>query len=580
MKLIPKITPEIIELLRFTPLQYMLRTLENTPMHGMVYADDAKTPSTCVVRLGCELIFGGNATPECLSYVKNKILTFEIYETYGTFYLFYPNESWQSALTALFLERCSLQERSLYGTKSTAAKIDIPSAIIPITPQLMESDVRNKEMIINEIRGINRFFKNNGFGYALLIDGEICGFCTSEYHSVNELAANIEVTEANRKKGYAKAMIAAFLDEAIGKGYKVYWEAQKDDTPSINTALSCGFQHIADYPAIFLNLCDMDRAVQEPKDYDVLNAAQKYLPDIKSIKRVPKGGSTYVYQIKTSSELCYARFLPEDCTFAVEATAHKIMTDLGVQVPQIIAYEDKEAISGQSMMLISEIPGVCMEESCPENPAEILREAGRQLALIHSIPVDGFGWIDRNSHDMLKGEKNSFLEYFDNYLADDLVCLNYYECPDEEKEQIRSYMEQAKSMLDVQSAVLVHGDFDISHIYHESGKFSGFIDFGEIRGNNRLYDLAQFSYVDSSPDRSAYYHLIDGYRETAQLTDDDLYAIELMALFIVLRFAGKKVEELIDDDLENLQDDFWYGLVRKQLERINHLQQNPKKQSS
>jgi hypothetical protein len=62
--------------------------------------------------------------------------------------------------------------------------------------------------------------------------------------------------------------------------------------------------------------------------------------------------------------------------------------------------------------------------------------------------------------------------------------------------------------------------------------------------------------------------LIEGYREVSQLTDDDLYAVELMALFIVLRFAGKKVEEIIEDDLKNLQDDFWYGLVKTQVERI------------
>ena len=116
---------------------------------------------------------------------------------------------------------------------------------------------------------------------------------------------------------------------------------------------------------------------------------------------------TYVYQARTPSEIYYARFLPEDFSFAAEATAHKIMTDANVQVPQIIAFEDKETMSGKSMMLISEISGVCMEESYPENPAEILREAGRQLALIHSIPVDGFGWIDRTSHDILKCEKGS-----------------------------------------------------------------------------------------------------------------------------------------------------------------------------
>lgn len=564
MKLIPKITPGIFNLLSFTPLQYMLRSVETAPAHGMVYADDEVNPSTCVVRLGRNLFFGGKMTSECLAYVKNKILTFEIYETYGIFYFFYPNESWRDALTALYPERCTLRERSLHSIVSTAAQTKIPSVIIPITPQLMESDVRNKEMIINEVGFINRFLKE-GFGYTVVIDGEIQGFCTSEYKSENELAIGIEVAQTHQRKGYAKAMATAFLEEAVGKGYKVYWESWKNNTPSINTALSCGFQHIADYPMIFLDLRDMDRRGRAPEESDVLNSVQKYLPDVETVKRVPKGGSTYVYRVKTPLETYYARFLPEDCSFAAEVAAHKIMTDAGIRVPRIIAFEHKEEKSGLSMMLAFEIPGVCMEESYPENPAEILREAGKQLARIHSIPVDGFGWIDRNSHDILKGEKNSFLEYFDNYLEDDLICLNYYECPADEQAKIRGYMEQARLILDVQKAVLVHGDFDTSHIFHSSGKFTGFIDFGEIRGNNRLYDLASFAYNDKSPDRSSYYHLIDGYREAARLTDDDLYAVELMALFIVLRFAGKKVEEV--DEMP--QDDYWYGLVKNQLEKLN-----------
>ncbi|MCL2774861.1 MAG: aminoglycoside phosphotransferase family protein [Oscillospiraceae bacterium] len=431
MKLIPKITPEIITLLNFTPLQYMAKRIEKIPEYGMVYTDDEKTPSTCVVRIGHILFFGGNVTPECISYIKDKIFTFEIYEIYGVFDLIYPNEAWRDALTVLFPERCKI--------------------------------------------------------------------------------------------------------------------------------------HAADYPMIFLDLRDMNRDVRVPEECDVMNAVKKYLPDVETVNRVPKGGSTYVYRAKTPSEIYYARFLPEDCSFAVEVTAHKIMAHIGVKVPQVVAFEQKESQIGLSMMIASEIPGVCMDEAMPDNPEEILREAGRQLALIHTIPVDGFGWIDRNSHDILKGEKNSFPEYFDNYLADDLICLQYYDCKPEDAAKIRGYMEQARLILSVQKAVLVHGDFDTSHIYHSSGKFSGFIDFGEIRGNNRLYDLALFAYNDHSPDRTAYKSLIGGYCETAQLTSDDLYAVELMALFIVLRFAGKKVEE-VD---EAPQDDYWYRLVKNQLERIN-----------
>jgi Ser/Thr protein kinase RdoA (MazF antagonist) len=98
--------------------------------------------------------------------------------------------------------------------------------------------------------------------------------------------------------------------------------------------------------------------------------------------------------------------------------------------------------------------------------------------------------------------------------------------------RITELMITAKHILNVQNAVLVHGDFDISHMFHSAGRYSGIIDFGEILGNNRLYDLATF--VVFYQDRILYSYLLEGYREVASLTVEDLYATELMGLFIIL----------------------------------------------
>ena len=124
----------------------------------------------------------------------------------------------------------------------------------------------------------------------------------------------------------------------------------------------------------------------------------------------------------------------------------------------------------------------------------------------------------------------------------------------------------AKKILNVQNAVLVQGDFDISHIFHWEGRYSGIIDFGEIRGNNCLFDLATFAFADRSPNRIAYSYVLEGYCEMTRLTDDDLYAIELMALFQILRFLGKKVN--------TNSSAYWYKLAKKQLNQINAVSHN------
>jgi Ser/Thr protein kinase RdoA (MazF antagonist) len=211
------------------------------------------------------------------------------------------------------------------------------------------------------------------------------------------------------------------------------------------------------------------------------------------------------------------------------------------------------------MMLVEEVPGVCIEDDWPKTHLQdILRDAGRQLARIHSIPVDGFGWIDKNSHEMLKGEKPSFDEYFREYLQHDLRTLSQYPFSGEERKRIADLVLTAQPILNVPNAVLVHGDFDISHIFHSAGRYSGIIDFGEIRGNNRLYDLATF--IGFYQDRIIYSYLLEGYCEIVPLTDEDVYATELMALFMILRFLGKKVST---DSRE-----FFYRLAKKQLDQM------------
>lgn len=294
----------------------------------------------------------------------------------------------------------------------------------------------------------------------------------------------------------------------------------------------------------------------------VYKVSEKYLEDIIRIERVLKGASTYVFRVTTHSGTFYMRFLPEDASFATEVLVHNTLHSMGVSVPRVIAFENKNEYTGLSVMLVDEIPGFCIEENCPqENLQNIIREAGRQLARIHSIPVDGFGWIDKSHQNTLKGEKHSFDEYFSEYLKNDLETLCQYPFSYEERILITDLMLNAKEMLNVQSANLVHGDFDISHIFHSAGRYSGIIDFGEIRGNNRLFDLATF--VGFYQNRIQYSYLLEGYCEIAHLTDEDLYAAELMALFIILRFMGKKVN--------SKSREHWYGLAKKQLTNITNL---------
>ena len=204
------------------------------------------------------------------------------------------------------------------------------------------------------------------------------------------------------------------------------------------------------------------------------------------------------------------------------------------------------------------------EEWPSENAREILNQAGRQLALVNEVPVDGFGWIDRNSYHTLKGVQPSFSDFFNDGLADGLDVLNQFDFSDTEVIRINELIMTAGRILDTENSVLVHGDFDTSHIFHSGGRYTGIIDFGEIRGCYCLIDLATCLLFDGQKRPLAYEYVLEGYRETTPLTDDDLYGVELFVLYRTV--LGMRVKE----SRPRLAD-FFYTRARDQLERINKL---------
>ena len=293
--------------------------------------------------------------------------------------------------------------------------------------------------------------------------------------------------------------------------------------------------------------------------------AGKYLNNIISVERTQKGQSTYVFRIMTRTETFYIRFLPEDASFAAEALAHTILLKKGVLVPCVIAWEHRNEESGLSVMITEEIPGVPAQDEWPSrNAREILNEAGRQIALVHEVPVDGFGWIDRNSYHALKGVNTTFRDFFDEGLTDSLETLDRFDFSDKEITRISELVETACRILDTENADLVHGDFDTSQILHRNGKYTGMIDFGEIRGCNPLVDLATCLLFDGQKRPLAYEYILEGYRETVRLSDNDLYGVELFVLYRTV--IGMRTKE----SRPRLAD-FFYTCTRNQLDRINKL---------
>jgi hypothetical protein len=247
------LTPEIRELLSFSPLQYMLDFVVENPHHAHIYTDYKETPACCALLLGHYLWLAGqvegNATA-IAEMIRDAHLDVVI--------VFYDRPTAAQAMKAQF-PRVYDNTRSVFNQTPTRQESGQPARITPITLGLLRSDVSNLEMIIGEVTDTATYdnldvFCRKGFGFTFIADHEICAFCTSEYQSSASLAIGIEVKEGQQRKGIAREMGMAFLQEAAKRGLEVYWECWKTNEPSVKTALACGFHKVADYPVLIIDM--------------------------------------------------------------------------------------------------------------------------------------------------------------------------------------------------------------------------------------------------------------------------------------------------------------------------------------
>ncbi len=266
------------------------------------------------------------------------------------------------------------------------------------------------------------------------------------------------------------------------------------------------------------------------------------------IERAAGGGSTFVYRIMRGDECFYLRVLPEiGDSFAPEARAHALLRQMGVSVPDVLAYEHRHAELGLSVMLTTEIAGEPLSRSMGEiERAAILFESGRELARINSIPVSGFGWIRRDSPAVtaLSAELPTNSDFLLGELAADLALLSSRGLAQVERVAIEAAAARCTTLLDTSQGWLAHGDFDPTHIYGQDGRYTGIIDLGEMRGADRAYDLGHFALraweANRSSDLGA---LLAGYATVSPLSRDAGQRIALIALLIGVRASARRLRK-------------------------------------
>ncbi|WP_020578255.1 aminoglycoside phosphotransferase family protein [Actinopolymorpha alba] len=242
-----------------------------------------------------------------------------------------------------------------------------------------------------------------------------------------------------------------------------------------------------------------------------------------AFERTPSGSSTQVYRVIRGAETFYVRIAegPED-SLAPEAELHRVLHESGVRVPQVVHYEPFDVRLARSVMVTTEVAGQPLSATPQADaPADIGRAAGRDLARIHSIPVQGFGWIRRKHQSdswPLRGQHPTYAEYVaPSSVGGPLVEIGFH--LDQADQAVRLLEEAIELRPSDAVGSVAHGDFDASQIFESDGMYTGLIDFGNIRGTDYTFDFATMC-LNAEPARRLHRQLTQGYSEIRPLPED------------------------------------------------------------
>jgi Ser/Thr protein kinase RdoA (MazF antagonist) len=255
-------------------------------------------------------------------------------------------------------------------------------------------------------------------------------------------------------------------------------------------------------------------------------------------RRTADGVSTQVYRLVRGSETFYLRVAEEAGeNLETDAELHRRLRGLGVNVAQVVFVEPFDAAVGRSVMVTTEVPGTSLAEvSSPAVARSVAEAAGEDLAVLNQVLVDGFGWIRRHGPGWpLHAEHRTYQPFVTSHLPavwpGPLASL----FPTSVLDAIEGMLEHER-LRPPAGAWLAHGDFDVTAIFWAGGRYTGLIDFGEIRGAEPMFDLGHFHLHDREtvPVRLLP-ALLDGYRRVQPLPSGHDQSMRRSAVLLGLR---------------------------------------------
>jgi len=245
-----------------------------------------------------------------------------------------------------------------------------------------------------------------------------------------------------------------------------------------------------------------------------------------------------VYRVRADDTVCYLRVAEEagqDLT--TDARLLASLSGLGVRVPEVVHVESDPSDLDRSFLVVAALDGDSLARHGTDAQAcHAARAAGRDSAVISSQEVDGFGWVRRDGRPGLRAESDTYADFAVSDLPAQWPGWLAGAFTTSELDSLEAIVAE-ECQRPACKAHLAHGDLDVTHIWVDRhGRYTGIIDFGEIRGADPCFDLGHFLLHDrDTRPQSLFEDFLAGYAEAGPLPEGHPEQVRRSAILSGLR---------------------------------------------
>jgi aminoglycoside phosphotransferase (APT) family kinase protein len=242
---------------------------------------------------------------------------------------------------------------------------------------------------------------------------------------------------------------------------------------------------------------------------------ERYIPDLirratgaapSRLMPIPTVPDTIVYEAELPTGSVVFKAIDADGRdrdgIALEAWMCETVRRLGVPAPQVLAVDTSRSALPSSYFIMQKAAGQPLMSLAVEERTPFLRQAGACLRQIHSMQLDGFGWLDEQLYRRHGTVRGSDPTWRDAILKDIPASLDYFRRTGALESQLIERIERIVGSAEPLLATitigrLMHGDVGELHVWvdPQHGAITSFVDFGERSAGDPIWDMLQFDWA-------------------------------------------------------------------------------------